>query len=55
MNMNLFPFIYMKLKVTILKQISIRLIKPNQNCLMNKRISLIHIIWFSYLKIFEDV
>jgi hypothetical protein len=32
-----------------------RLIKPNQNCLMNKRIVLIYIIWLSCLKMFTDI
>jgi hypothetical protein len=26
-----------------------------QNCLMNKRIALMHIIWLSYLKMFKNV
>jgi hypothetical protein len=45
---NLLPFIHMKGTMTVLKQISRRLVKPNQNCLMNKRIALMHIIWLSY-------
>jgi hypothetical protein len=32
-----------------------RLIKPNQNHLMYKRITLMHIVWLSYLKMFKDV
>jgi hypothetical protein len=39
-------------KMEILKQISKSLIKPNQNCLMNKRM---HIIWLSHLKAFKNV
>jgi hypothetical protein len=49
---ELFPFIHLKVKMTVLKQISRSLIKPNQNCLMNKKTN---IIWLSHLKIFKDV
>jgi len=55
MSRNSFPFIHLRSKMTILKQISRRLIKPNQNHLMNKKITLMHIVWFSYLKMFKDV
>jgi hypothetical protein len=44
-----------EIKMTILKQISRRLIKPNQNHLMYKRITLMHIVWLSYLNMFKDV
>jgi hypothetical protein len=32
-----------------------KLMKPHQSCLMNKRITLVHIIWISYLKMFKNI
>jgi hypothetical protein len=44
-----------EVKMTVLNFFSKRLIKSNHNCLMNKRISLMYIIWLSHLNMFKNV